>query len=219
MVEPLKRVAILLSKWLSCARDFHFWNLIIGDFILDFFFQHCRFRYCLWCRSFAILGPLLRMRHGWIFPWQWHARSYHFWRFVQASRCLSSNVSPFETSPRSWGLPWWRFLPSLPSLGESRQDERHPRRWILDRPSHYWDTSKLATPVTISTFQEENSSNFSQFFSLFFIGRWCVRLYPNQRHFYHWRTNFLGDRVVLQRYSPCYQRRFVCIPCRICCPN
>ena len=56
-------------------------------------------------------------------------------------------------------------------------------------------------------------------FCPFFIGRWCVRLYPNQRHFYHWRTNFLGDRVVLQRYSPRYQRRFVCIPCRICCPD
>ena len=117
------------------------------------FFQHCRFRYRFWCRSFAILGPLLRMRHGWIFPWQWHARSYHLRRFVQASRCLPSNVSPFETSTRSWSLPWWRFLPSLSSLGESRQDERHPRRWILDRPSYHWDTSKLAT--LICTFQRK----------------------------------------------------------------
>ena len=187
--------------------------------MLGLFFQHCRFRYRFWCRSFAILGPLLRMRHGWIFPWQRHARSYHLRRFVQASRCLPSNVSPFETSTRSWSLPWWRFLPSLPSLGESRQDERHPRRWILDRPSHHWDTSKLATLIRTFQWKKIFRQIISRIFVLFFIGRWCVRLYPNQRHFYYWRTNFLGDRVVLQRYSPRYQRRFVCIPCRICCPD
>ena len=103
------------------------------------------------------------------------------------------------------GLPRWRFLPPLPSLGACRQDLWRPRRRFLDCPPSHWDP-----------------------------GRWCLRLHPNQRHLYHWRSNLLGERTFLEGnlpnfevdlyshlvgYPPSHQRRFVRLPCRFRRPD
>uniref|UniRef100_A0A8D8S3D7 Ferritin n=1 Tax=Cacopsylla melanoneura TaxID=428564 RepID=A0A8D8S3D7_9HEMI len=57
-----------------------------------------------------------------------------------------------------------------------------------------------------------NDANFTDFLR-------CVGVHSPQRHFHHRRTVLLGDRVVLQGYPTCHQRRSVCIPCRFRRPD
>ena len=44
-------------------------------------------------------------------------------------------------------------------------------------------------------------------------------VHPHQCNFHHWRSDLLGDRIVLQGYPTCHQRRSLCVTCRFRCPD
>ena len=99
---------------------------------------------------------------------QRHGRADRLRRSVQARRRLPAGVARVEAPVRSRGLPGRCVLPPQPAARAGRACRREVRQRLADRPADH-----------------RNAVG----------GR--VRLYPDQRHLHHRRTDFPGDRPVL----------------------